>query len=210
MSLRSIKFCTICRENSTEYYTMCCGQSYHPECLYDWLHVNNVCPISRTKVEVHIRPVLKHIIEADEYRDTLLWSLQIRDTKSFCSICYFPVNDNVSCNGWRYHPECIKNLVFCPECEKPIDNSTIFKMWKNLTTGNIFHENYLDHAVLRQVNNKAPYTFQSDRLRRNRRRGHGFQLIRGGSLGRPILIDIPETTDEYTDTDSMSTISDDD
>ena len=45
--------CAICLNENTTHFVLCCGHSFHPDCLKQWYlkgDIGNTCPICRTTI----------------------------------------------------------------------------------------------------------------------------------------------------------------
>jgi hypothetical protein len=142
------QICTICHETVEEYYKSCCNQYYHVECLYSWLKTSPKCPICKTRTSSYIINVMKNWSKTLNIKDKnkIYYDLKYCKKYDFCSICYYRVDDNISCEGYKYHLTCIKNCKECPECNEPISNDTIYNIISSIKAGNIFHKNFLNHT----------------------------------------------------------------
>lgn len=142
--------CSICHDNVNEYYKSCCGQYYHIECMYEWLKYHNKCPICKINFKNYLKYAMKTWIKAktQKEREQIRWNLIFLPEESFCSICFYSCDENISCDGYRYHIDCIKNYKYCPECDVELSNETIYKIWKNNVKDNYFHNNYLNHILV--------------------------------------------------------------
>lgn len=143
------KTCAICHDITMKSYKSCCGQYYHINCLYDWIKVNNCCPICKVRYSSYIMEVMHTWSRSNlDDKDKIRFQLMFCDENEFCSVCYKKVDGNSAvCDGYKYHLKCIKDHKNCPECDVELPNNTIYEICNAIHKNNIFDPiNYLDHT----------------------------------------------------------------
>lgn len=160
MCFNNDKVCSICLEPTEKYFMLCCKQSYHPKCLLEWIKQVNSCPICKCRFADYYIPCISRLIseKSESIADSLRWSIITGNNYIFCRICNLTASENITCGGYHYHLECIKDRHDCPECDYILPNETIYQMYKAYLEKNIFHENFLSHRLIMKTKRKLPPT----------------------------------------------------